>query len=121
MSAKSVANEANKLAKDPEIARIVEEGERMALRDCIWSRTIAVERLEDVNLRCYQALAHGIDRDALSGFIQTTRELNALCNVQAEVAEDYQERFQTKEKLVAAARRSQMASDAQFEAFAASF
>ena len=82
---------------------------------------MAIERLEDVNLKCYQALMGGVDRDALNGFMETTRELDSLCNVSAEVAEDYQTRFQTKEKLIEAARRSQMASDAQFEAFAASF
>ena len=121
MSAKSVANEANKLKQDPEIARMVSDGEKRAMENSVWNRAKAIERLEDVNLKCYQALMRGIDRDALNGFMETTRELDSLCNVSAEVAEDYQTRFQTKEKLIEAARRSQMASDAQFEAFATSF
>ncbi len=121
MSAKSVANEANKLKQDPEIARMVSDGEKRAMENSVWNRAKAIERLEDVNLKCYQALMRGVDRDALNGFMETTRELDSLCNVSAEVAEDYQTRFQTKEKLIEAARRSQMASDAQFEAFATSF
>lgn len=121
MSAKSIANEANKLKQDPEVSRMVSDGEKRAMENSVWNRAMAIERLEDVNLKCYQALMGGIDRDAMNGFMETTRELDSLCNVSAEVAEDYQTRFQTKEKLIEAARRSQMASDAQFEAFAASF
>lgn len=124
MSAKSVANEAHKLMSDPDISRMVREGEENAMAESIWNRALAIERLERLNERCYSVLManeNSIDRDALNGFMETTRELDTLCNVSAEVAEDYQTRFQTKEKLIEAARRSQIASDAQFEALAASF
>ena len=87
MSAKSIANEANKLKQDPEVSRMVSDGEKRAMENSVWNRAMAIERLEDVNLKCYQALMGGVDRDALNGFMETTRELDSLCNVSAERGE----------------------------------
>lgn len=122
MSAKTIANEAHRLMCDPDISRAIEEGMEAAMTEAAWCRATAIERLEQVNQRCFDALMDGdaINRDALNGFTTTVQALNELCNVPAEVREDFAARFQTKEKLVEAAKRNQMIADASFEAFGAS-
>ena len=123
MSAKSVANEAHKLMSDPDISRMVREGEEKAMAESIWNRALAIERLERLNERCYSILManeNSIDRDALNGFTATAQTLNELCNVKSEVDEDKVARFQTPEKIREAARRAQLTADASFEAFSCS-
>ncbi|WP_165174019.1 terminase small subunit [Adlercreutzia sp. ZJ242] len=88
MSAKSVANEANKLMNDPEISRMVREGEQEAMAESVWCRARAISQLEQVNQRCFDALVSGeggvLDRSALSGFLETSDRLNRLCFVDVE-------------------------------------
>lgn len=90
MSAKSVANEAHKLMSDPDISRMVREGEEKAMAESIWNRALAIERLERLNERCYSVLManeNSIDRDALNGFMTTATMLNEVCFVDVEVAD----------------------------------
>ena len=90
MSAKSVANEAHKLMSDPDISRMVREGEEKAMAESIWNRARAIERLERLNERCYSVLManeNSIDRDALNGFMTTATMLNEMCFVDVEVAD----------------------------------
>lgn len=90
MSAKSVANEAHKLMSDPDISRMVREGEEKAMAESIWNRALAIERLERLNERCYSVLManeNSIDRDALNGFMTTATMLNEMCFVDVEVAD----------------------------------
>lgn len=90
MSAKSVANEAHKLLSDPDISRMVREGEEKAMAESIWNRALAIERLERLNERCYSILManeNSIDRDALNGFMTTATMLNEMCFVDVEVAD----------------------------------
>ena len=90
MSAKSIANEANKLMSDPDISRMVREGEEKAMAESIWNRALAIERLERLNERCYSVLManeNSIDRDALNGFMTTATMLNEVCFVDVEVAD----------------------------------
>lgn len=90
MSAKSVANEAHKLMSDPDISRMVRDGEEKAMAESIWNRALAIERLERLNERCYSVLManeNSIDRDALNGFMTTATMLNEMCFVDVEVAD----------------------------------
>ena len=90
MTAKSIANEAHKLLSDPDISRMVEDGEREAMSESIWNRALAIERLERLNERCYSVLMDNenrIDRDALNGFMTTATMLNEVCFVDVEVAD----------------------------------
>lgn len=90
MSAKSVANEAHKLMSDPDISRMVRDGEEKAMAESIWNRALAIERLERLNERCYSVLManeNSIDRDALNGFMTTATMLNEVCFVDVEVAD----------------------------------
>lgn len=90
MSAKSVANEAHKLMSDPDISRMVREGEEKAMAESIWNRALAIERLERLNERCYSILManeNSIDRDALNGFMTTATMLNEVCFVDVETAD----------------------------------
>lgn len=90
MSAKSIANEAHKLMSDPDISRMVREGEEKAMAESIWNRALAIERLERLNERCYSVLManeNSIDRDALNGFMTTATMLNEMCFVDVEVAD----------------------------------
>lgn len=90
MTAKSIANEAHKLLSDPDISRMVEDGERDAMSESIWNRALAIERLERLNERCYSVLMDNenrIDRDALKGFMTTATMLNEVCFVDVEVAD----------------------------------
>lgn len=90
MTAKSIANEAHKLLSDPDISRMVREGEEKAMAESIWNRALAIERLERLNERCYSVLManeNRIDRDALNGFMTTATMLNEVCFVDVEVAD----------------------------------
>lgn len=91
MSAKSIANEAHKLMNDPDISQMVREGERRAMSRAVWNRAKAIEQLEQVNARCFEALmggeAEAPDRTALQGFLETADRLNQLCFVEVETAD----------------------------------
>lgn len=90
MSAKTVANEANRLLNDPEVSRMVREGEQEAMAESVWNRARAISQLEQVNQRCFSVLTDtdsGLDRVALSGFLETADRLNQLCFVELETAD----------------------------------
>lgn len=90
MSAKSVWNEANRLMNDPEVSRMVREGEKEAMAESVWNRVRAISQLEQVNQRCFDALmgcGESLDRTALSGFLETVDRLNQLCFVEVETAD----------------------------------
>ena len=91
MSSKSVWNEANKLMNDPEVSRMVREGEQEAMAESVWNRARAISQLEQVNQRCFDALMSdeggALDRSALSGFLETADRLNQLCFVEVETAD----------------------------------
>lgn len=91
MSAKSVWNEANRLMNDPEVSRMVREGEQEAMAESVWNRARAISQLEQVNQRCFDALMSdggaALDRSALSGFLETVDRLNQLCFVEVETAD----------------------------------
>ena len=91
MSAKSIANEANRLMNDPDVSQMVRDGERQAMSKAVWNRAKAIDQLEQVNARCFEALtgegAEAPDRTALQGFLETTDRLNQLCFVEVETAD----------------------------------
>lgn len=119
MNERSIANEANRLIRDPDISLMISEGMEAAMEKAIWNRCKAIERMTDVNGRCYAVLMaedSAVSRDALNGFMGTSKVLNELCNVGAEVREDYAERFQTEEKIMDEARRMQIKADASIYA-----
>lgn len=90
MSAKSIANEANRLMNDPDVSQMVREGERQAMNRAVWNRAKAIDQLEQVNARCFDALmdcGSPLDRSALQGFLETADRLNQLCFVEVETAD----------------------------------
>lgn len=90
MSAKSIANEANRLMNDPDVSQMVREGERQAMSRAVWNRAKAIDQLEQVNARCFDALmdcGSPLDRSALQGFLETADRLNQLCFVEVETAD----------------------------------
>lgn len=90
MSAKSIANEANRLMNDPDISQMVKDGERQAMSKAVWNRAKAIDQLEQVGARCFDALmgcGESLDRTALQGFLETVDRLNQLCFVEVETAD----------------------------------
>lgn len=117
MKPNAVASEASKLMKHPDISKCIEKGIEESTRKAVWSREIAKERLSEVNGACYEAIVGGsLDRATLSGFMETADRLNTLANVKAETAEDYERRFNTKEKALEREKRKIDASNAAVEA-----
>ena len=65
-----------------------------------WCRAQAIERMQEVNDLCFDALRDDngrIDRDALKGFFDSAAELDRLSNVASEVEEDRAKRYPTEE------------------------
>lgn len=90
MNPSSVAHEANALVNHPNIAPIIRRGIEESMKDAIWCRSKAIEQLEQVGARCFDALmdcGESLDRTALQGFLETTDRLNQLCFVEVETAD----------------------------------
>ena len=91
MNPSSVAHEANELMNHPNIAPIIQRGIEKATRDSIWCRSKAIEQLQAVNKRCFDALMDTDkgtpDKTALTGFLETVDRLNELCPVEIETAD----------------------------------
>lgn len=80
MGARSVAVEANKLMRNPDISQAVLQGQAQAVKDALWSRERAIERLSEVNGISLQRMREtGVtDRDNLAGFTATLDRLEAM-------------------------------------------
>lgn len=83
MSAASVSREANRLLSHPKIAPIIEKGEREAARSAVWSREMAIERLQSVNAVSYARMMEtgperGFQRADSAAFFDS---LDRLCEM----------------------------------------
>lgn len=88
MSAKTIANEANKLLNNPDVSRVIQEGTREAMEKSTWNRAAAISKLEQVNEKCFQAVMNtpGLpEKSVLTGFFESLDKLNELCFVSTEV------------------------------------
>ena len=119
MTSKAVANEAWRLARNPDISRMIEDGRREAMKNASWSLSEAMRRLEAVNDRCYRELTAGdaekrpIDREALRGFLDTAAELNRLACVDCEVEAERERRYEGADTARERAMRKREAEDAE--------
>ena len=82
----TVATEAQRLMNNPHISPIIEEGKQAAMTSAVWSRRIALERVQAVNDALYQKIAEegDISRDTLKGFLDSTAMLNDLSDIEHE-------------------------------------
>lgn len=80
MGARSVAVEANKLMRNPDISLAILKGQAEAVKKAIWSRETALERLDEVNSIALGAMREtGVtDRDNLAGFTASFDRLEAM-------------------------------------------
>lgn len=85
----SIKREAQKLLKNPNIAPLIEKGQKEATKAAIeartWSLELAIERLTSINERAYKHLIKSgfISRDALNAFFNSLDRLNDLSGVNA--------------------------------------
>lgn len=99
MSEASIAREAQRVLRNPNVTPIVEKGIQESMQAAAWCRAEAVERLERVNQRCFERLdtdTDTLDKTALNGFLESIDRLNALCFVALEV-EDAKRTFENDE------------------------
>ena len=89
---KTVANEAYKLMCRPDISAMVEEGKTEAARRASWSRELALERLEAVNAKAFEAVMAGdlASRGAAGTFMASLDRLDALVGVHEVDADEAQ-------------------------------
>ena len=89
MSKHAISTEANKLLKHPAVSLFIEDGRREAAKHAVWSREMAMERLQAVNDAAFHGLVDEGSK-ARTGrlFIDTVDRLNDM----TEAAPDYQRR-----------------------------
>lgn len=90
MNPASVAREANELMHHPNITPLIRQGIEDAMQDATWCRAKAIQQLEQINQRCFDALMGSDevpDKSALTGFLETVDRLNELCFVAVETAD----------------------------------
>lgn len=86
MSEASVRVAACKLAKHPNIALMIENGKREAMSNAIWNRAKAIQQLETVNEKLFDAINQGdITPATLKSFLQVTEQLNGLIDIPFEL------------------------------------
>lgn len=82
----TVATEAQRLLNNPHIAPIIEAGRQAAMSSAVWSRTIALERVQAVNDALYKKITDEgeMSRDTLRAFLDSAAMLNDLSDVDHE-------------------------------------
>lgn len=82
----TVATEAQRLMNNPHIAPIIEQGRQEAMTKAVWSRTIALERVQAVNDALYKKITDEgeMSRDTLRAFLDSAAMLNDLSDVDHE-------------------------------------
>lgn len=82
----TVATEAQRLMNNPHIAPIIRQGRQAAMTNAVWSRTIALERVQAVNDSLYRKITEEgeMSRDTLRAFLDSTAMLNDLSDVEHE-------------------------------------
>lgn len=95
MKPASVAVEAQKVLKNPNVSLMVRDGLNSAATAAVWSRVEAVKRLEAVNWKCLEEIkeSDNVSKAALDGFMSSMSALNGLTNVREEVVRDEQARY----------------------------
>lgn len=86
MSPTSIAREAQRVLKNPNVSPIIATGREQAKQAALWSRKTAIERLADVNAISYKALKKDGFKTAsiASTFFQSLDRLNELTEQEEE-------------------------------------
>lgn len=116
MSSTTVAKEASRLARNPHVAPLIEEGVRIAMEQAEWCRAVAVRRLEEVNRHCFNAIVgtDGMpDKAALYGFIESADRLNGLTCVDVETSDEREKYMRNPERVKAKRDQERAAFDAE--------
>lgn len=84
---KTVAVEAQKLLKSPNVSLIVNEGKEQAMADAVWSRKVAIERAQAVQDRAYNQLMNdeNFNPQIYKAWAESADMLNRLANVDFEL------------------------------------
>lgn len=79
----TVATEAQRLMNNPHIAPIIQAGRQEAMTKAVWSRTIALERVQAVNDALYKKITDEgeMSRDTLRAFLDSAAMLSDLADV----------------------------------------
>lgn len=88
MKPATVATQAQRLMRHPNIAPMIEQGFEAAAKSAVWSRETALRRLEAVNLETYERLTEtgregGLDRAASDAFFKSLDRLEAMAGGEA--------------------------------------
>lgn len=85
-NAATVATEAQRLLHSPHISPIIEQGKAEAMKNAVWNRTIALERVGAVNDALYLKITNDGDmsRDTLRAFLDSASMLNDLSDTEHE-------------------------------------
>lgn len=83
-SAKTVHEEASRVASNPKVAQVLASYRERAAVGAMWSYQKAVERLSNVNNQCIRCVVRDgiIDPVALNGFVSTAKELNKITRLE---------------------------------------
>lgn len=79
MKPASVAVEAQKVLKNPNVSLMVRDGLNSAATAAVWSRVEAVKRLEAVNWKCLEEIkaSDNVSKAALDGFMSSSQPSTA--------------------------------------------
>lgn len=117
MSDHAIAVEAGRLAKHPDIARLVEEGRNKAMADSTWSRSVAVDRLERVNTAAFSAIVDdgSMDRVTVQAFFDSLDRLDDMCATDVEVRDLREEMAAEPDRLRRKKERTLRSFDIEME------
>lgn len=94
MSAKSIANEASKLLRHPDISPRIEEARKAAAESAKWSLAMATERLKVVNDKAFDEIKRCgfVEKSpAYRAIMDSADRLNRLCGIDRELDEPVQD------------------------------
>lgn len=81
MTAATIATEAQRVLSNPNVAPIVSESKRDAIKRASWNRELAIERMKSINDRAYDELIGGdLSRDSQRAFFDSELRLSQLCD-----------------------------------------
>lgn len=117
MSDHAIAVEAGRLAKNPDISLIVEEGRKKAMADSTWNRSVAVDRLERVNATAFSAIVDdgSMDRATVQAFFDSLDRLGDMCATDVEVRELREEMAAEPDRLRRKRERTRRSFDIEME------
>lgn len=86
MTPSSIATEAQRILRSPNVAPIVAEAKRDVARQAAWDRTLAIRRTQAVNDEAYQRILDGdISKDTADVFMRTEHRLSDLVGIPTEM------------------------------------